>query len=141
MVKVGATRIRPHHLLCIQGFRGQGYSPTFIANLSRIKEYFEAAPDAPVELVHGVDEICDYCPHLDSNDCTRPGQKVSELDRMALERMKLSAGMTESWSFFVDAICEHIDTAKMDEVCHGCNWIDLGFCAQGIEKLRRSRAS
>ncbi|MHB0915751.1 MAG: DUF1284 domain-containing protein [Thermoleophilia bacterium] len=132
---MGGIRLRPHHLLCIQGFRGQGYSPTFIANMARLKDMLSGNPETRVEIVSSADEICSFCPHLDGGACTRPGMKVDEIDRSVMARLGLEAGMTGSWSQFTEGIRQKIDPAALSNVCHECSWIDLGFCAKGIAGL------
>lgn len=136
---MGGIRIRPHHLLCIQGFRGQGYSPTFIANMARLKEMLTEAPDTPVQLTDGTDDICGFCPHADDGICMRPGQRVNEIDRRTLDKLELDDGAQGTWSDFVECIRDKLPPDQLGEVCHGCSWIDLGFCANGLDSLSRGR--
>lgn len=136
---MGGIRIRAHHLLCIQGFRGQGYSPTFIANMARLKEMLQEAPDTPVQVVIGSDEICSFCPHMDAGNCTRPGQRAIDLDRRALAALKLPEGSSGTWSNFMDVICDNLTDSNLTGICEGCNWLDLGFCSKGIAELVGSR--
>lgn len=133
---MGGIRLRPHHLLCIQGFRGQGYSPTFVANMARLKEMLDELPETAVEIAGGVDDICGFCPHLDDGACVRQGQRVDELDRRILARLGLAAGDTSTWSQLVDGIREKVEPTALAELCGGCNWLDLGFCAKGVADLQ-----
>lgn len=132
---MGGIRIRPHHLLCIQGFRGQGYSPTFIANMARLKEMLQEAPDTPVQITNGTDDICAFCPHIDEGTCGRPGQRVSEVDQRTMEKLELDDGATGTWSEFVDCVRDKMEPELLSHVCQSCNWIDLGFCADGVAAL------
>ena len=50
------VRLRGHHLLCLLAYKGEGYSPAFIANLDRIAARLTAGEDAV--LVDGPDDIC-----------------------------------------------------------------------------------
>lgn len=136
---MGGIRIRPHHLLCIHGFRGQGYSPTFIANMARLKEMLIEAPDTSVRVVNGADDICGFCPHADGDICMRPGQRVNDIDRRAQEKLELDDGAVGAWSDFVDCVREKLPPDSLEEICHGCSWIDLGFCASGVASLSERR--
>lgn len=136
---MGGVRLRPHHLLCIQGFRGQGYSPTFIANLARLKDMLNELPETMIEIADGADDICSFCPHLDRDVCMRPGQRVNELDGRVLERLGIMAGDTGSWADLTTSVRDKIDGDSLKELCHGCSWLDLGFCARGVEQLADRR--
>lgn len=44
--------LRGHHLLCVHGFRGMGYSPEFIKNMSVIVEKIrDDRIDFPIKVV------------------------------------------------------------------------------------------
>ncbi|HII92208.1 MAG TPA: DUF1284 domain-containing protein, partial [Methanosarcina sp.] len=43
-------KIRAHHLCCIQGFQGYGYSPVFVANMRAVISDIKAFPSRPLEL-------------------------------------------------------------------------------------------
>src|SRR2546423_2260913 len=49
------VRLRAHTLLCLQGFRGEGYSPSFIDNLARIHRDLIEHPEQWVEVVDAPD--------------------------------------------------------------------------------------
>lgn len=135
---MGGIRLRPHHLLCIHGFRGQGYSPTFIANFARLKELLDDVPETPVEIAAGIDDICSFCPHLGEGYCNRPGQRVGEMDHEILGRLGIATGEHGAWSQFVDSVRQKIYPSALEEICEGCRWVDLGFCARGIAALSAS---
>ena len=132
---MGGIRLRPHHLLCIQGFRGQGYSPTFIANLAQLQEMLNELPETVIEIVAGDDDICSFCPHLDEEICIRPGQQVNELDGRILQKLELTEGDIATWGEFVDGVRENIDPEAVAELCQGCSWLYLGFCVEGVARL------
>jgi len=55
-------KIRAHHLCCIQGFQGYGYSPIFVANLRVVISDIKAFPSRPLELISECDVVCESCP-------------------------------------------------------------------------------
>ena len=61
-------KIRAHHLCCIQGFQGYGYSPAFVANMRAVISDIKAFPSRPMELVSECDVICISCPS--KRECT-----------------------------------------------------------------------
>lgn len=44
-------RIRAHHVLCILGFRGEGYSREFVENMRRVVDIIRANPQAVIQIV------------------------------------------------------------------------------------------
>ncbi|NGZ11675.1 MAG: DUF1284 domain-containing protein [Nitrospira sp. LK70] len=55
-------RLRSHTLLCLQGFRGEGYSPGFVANMTGIHQTLWNQPEATVQVVASPDAVCAACP-------------------------------------------------------------------------------
>src|SRR5712692_7447054 len=66
----GAVRIRGHTLLCLQGFRGEGYSAGFIENMAALHQDLNENPDRWVEVVEAPDTFCAACPHLAPAGCS-----------------------------------------------------------------------
>ena len=64
-------KLRGHNLLCIQGFVGKGYSPEFVANMTRVVEALGDA--APVTVIDAPDDLCTACPHLRASGCSLRG--------------------------------------------------------------------
>ena len=61
------VRLRPHHLLCILTFAGEGYSPSFVANFAAIAARIGAGET--IELVAGPDDICAPLEGTDDTHC------------------------------------------------------------------------
>ncbi|MFR5445010.1 MAG: DUF1284 domain-containing protein, partial [Butyricicoccus sp.] len=59
----GMIRLRPHHLLCTQGYSGKGYSTEFVQNMSAIVHSLRNVPGTRIRLVFGSDSLCAHCPH------------------------------------------------------------------------------
>ncbi len=77
-------RLRPHHLLCMLTFAGEGYTPAFTENFQRIAELIAghvAAGPETVMIVDGPDDVC--APLLCNSDCHCHNPSVVERDRLA----------------------------------------------------------
>lgn len=70
-------RLRYHHLNCIPGFEGKGYSPEFCGNMADIKKRIESGEE--YELVLCADDICRACPNLQNGVCVNEA-KVGKYD-------------------------------------------------------------
>jgi len=62
-------KIRAHHLLCIQGFQGYGYSEEFTENMSKVIQNLKSFPDHKIQITTCCDVLCACCPHNIGNKC------------------------------------------------------------------------
>jgi len=62
--QVNPVVIRGHTLLCLQGFRGEGYSPDFIDNMAEIHARLQSNPETQVRVTDTPDHFCAACPNL-----------------------------------------------------------------------------
>jgi uncharacterized protein len=137
-------RLRGHTLLCLQGFRGEGYSRDFTDNLAAIHRSLSENPDHPVELVEEPDMVCGACPHRAPAGCTLNGNGseagMQAQDRNVLQRLGLSSGSVVRWRDVLERIRISIKRSDLPNICGSCRWLPLGYCAEGIEKLRSKEA-
>lgn len=135
-----AVRLRGHTLLCLQGFRGEGYSPGFVDNLGKIHRELAEDPDRWVEIVDSPDVICGVCPHQALSGCTLNGEASEEAmqaqDRHVLALLGLQAGMTVRWREVLERIGQAVRGGDLPDICGQCRWLPLGYCREGIERLR-----
>ena len=124
---MGSMRLRPHHLLCLQGFSGHGYDPAFTANLGVLARAVAADPSEPVTLVEGLDDVCAACPHAQHGACASPeGGEASarEHDAVVLAALGLRAGDVTS---FADVRRRLASTADARSAlwlrCQSCRWL------------------
>ncbi|MBM4123014.1 MAG: DUF1284 domain-containing protein [Nitrospira sp.] len=137
----GTLRLRGHTLLCLQGFRGKGYSPGFVENLAAIHRELTANPDRSVEVVDGPDAVCGACPHQAISGCTLSGEASEEAmqaqDRHVLALLGLQAGMSVQWCTILERIGQSVRGDDLPGICGQCRWLPLGYCKEGIERLRQ----
>ena len=134
-------RLRGHTLLCLQGFRGEGYSQGFTNNLAAIHRDLSGNPDHLVDLAEEPDAVCGACPHRAPAGCTLNGQG-SELgmqaqDRHVLKLLGLNAGSVVRWRDVLDRIRVSVKGSDLPNICGQCRWLPLGYCKEGIDRLRR----
>jgi hypothetical protein len=125
--------------LCIQGFRGQGYSPSFIANLARLVDRLADDPRSRIQLVAGVDDICCFCPHLKAGICARDEPGMNSLDRKILRHLGLSLEAEPNWSSLLDTIAKKVNVGDLPELCGDCRWLRFNYCTNGLARLAASR--
>lgn len=85
--------LRGHHLICLHFFTGEGYNKAFVENLYTV---IDRAKDEIIFVAEGADEICKKCPHLINNIC-KDEKEIAEMDKTALELLKLKTTYNVSW--------------------------------------------
>ncbi|WP_447983390.1 DUF1284 domain-containing protein [Nitrospira sp. Nam74] len=135
-------RIRAHTLLCLQGFRGEGYSRGFVENMAAIHQRLDDDPLQWVEIMDAPDAICGDCPHLLPTGCSLHGKESEEhmqaQDHDVLERLGLRVGDRVPWGDILYRIRASLTGASLTHICGQCRWLSLGYCHDGIERLRTS---
>ena len=90
-------RLRPHHIMCepflvLETFnRGEAFN--ILAN--RIKESLESQADTLIEVIEGVDDLCQACPLCRDARCQSPDgdeDAVRKWDAIVLRGMEISHG-------------------------------------------------
>lgn len=136
-------RIRSHTLLCLQGFKGEGYSEAFVARMKGIHEDLFNNPGRSVEIVAGPDDICSACPNLGERECTLDGKDaesdVKRKDDEVAALLGIYPGRRYRWEEILERISGRIPPAVLKDLCGNCRWYSLGYCEEGIEKLKNKQ--
>ena len=117
-------RLRPHHLLCVLTYRGEGYSPAFIENFDAIAR--RIGQGEAVEIVFGPDDICAPLLNGDDHHCT--GESVSRRDALAAEELNnrleldIAALKTVDLAAHLYRLREAFAEGEIRSACLGCDW-------------------
>ena len=131
--------LRGHHFLCILTYRGYGYTPAFVANMTGIVA--EIGRGRPVRLVEGPDAICGGLTAEDrqacNHDCGRAETRA--LDRLAVEDIAAHLGMDFSGPMEIDRptvmrLRSAFAARTIRNACRRCPWSDFcdGIAAEGF---------
>ena len=116
--------LRAHHGMCLQYFRGKGYSSDFTANMWKALHYLQEE-DPVIEILADQDHICGRCPNLQDGIC-ESAKKVARYDRGVLEMCRLESGSQMKWSEYRGLVKNLIlDPGKREEICGDCSWNEL----------------
>lgn len=117
-------KIRGHHFLCIEGFRGHGYSSDFVRNMKEI--ILKLKDDVDVVIVDFPDDICIFCPNLKDGRCVneKGGEEyVLKMDRNFLSKSGFQSMKTYRYSYIKKIIYEVFKTKKdLLGICDVCSW-------------------
>lgn len=142
LLKDGSSpiRLRAHTLLCLQGFRGEGYSAAFVKNMAEVHRTLAEHPETLVEVLISPDVVCGACPHQQTSGCTLNGDRSEEemrdQDRVVLEKLGLEAGSHVRWQEILERIRRSVSGDDLPSICGTCRWLPLGYCREGINQLR-----
>ena len=130
--------IRAHHLLCILGFRGLGYSQEFIIKMGKVVEELSSNSTLPIIFIAECDVICASCPHNKENKCLKRADsewKVKNQDLEVLRRIGFKVGAQILAGKVWTRIRERLTVKDVAEICPDCEWLELGYCAEGLKRL------
>lgn len=117
------AKLRGHHLICLNFFRGEGYSDGFISNI------YEVLKKEKVEILAGPDEICLECPYLKDGKCANNEYSqdlILAQDREALRLLDFMPGMTVDWKMIAKRLPDILDEWKA-QFCGGCKYKKICF--------------
>ncbi|MEG9884023.1 MAG: DUF1284 domain-containing protein [Hyphomicrobiales bacterium] len=132
--------LRPHHLLCLLTYSGEGYNSAFVANFDSIAERIGQGED--IHVVCGPDDICAVL--LDEPDCHCLEERARERDRLAAVDIEAASGQAvdTGGAFVLDvaalgSLRRAFSRGAIRKACRGCEW--EGLCTR-IAKASYARA-
>lgn len=136
MIEKVYFRVRPHHFLCLEGFKGFGYNPEHAKSWNSFSQIVKANPDIPVQIVSGEDSLCLSCPNSKKLGGSCDEKVVSLIDRRVKEFLSLEYGKTY---IFREIICKAkciFDPELHEKICGHCGWRAIhGFCKDTFKKV------
>ncbi|MCL2366344.1 MAG: DUF1284 domain-containing protein [Oscillospiraceae bacterium] len=124
-------KLRPHHLLCTQGYSGKGYSSDFVENMTAITTHLCSDTDAAVDVVFYTDDICFKCPKMIGDNLCEHNEKVNRFDQKVCDYF----GIEEGRYIYQDVVREisaQMTLFVMDDICGQCAWYSMGDCRDSI---------
>ena len=121
------VRLRGHHFLCLLTYKGLGYTPAFVENMTAVAARINAG--AKVILHAGPDDICAALSPADraacNHDCAKP--ETAALDDMAEKATVavLGHGLNEAFTLDAEKVA-HLRaaflTGESRSACGLCRW-------------------
>lgn len=127
------VQLRGHHFLCILTYRGYGYTPAFVKNMSSIVA--DIANGRPVRLIDGPDDICGGLTSADrllcNHDCSKA--ETRQIDRLAVESIGGILPVATSSPLIIDAASVEVMRQafagqSIRPACRRCSWSE--FCTK-----------
>jgi hypothetical protein len=112
-------KLRPHHILCISHYVGEGYSAEFNVKMKElIKRLGEGES---FDLVSGPDDLCAACPNLSGGLC-KSEEKVKRYDKITAELLGVTQNGSCGSDVFDIAKKKIYSQNKFASVCSDCEW-------------------
>ncbi len=117
-------KLRGHHLLCILGFQGYGYSEDFILNMARINE-LRKSDKTTIKLINRPDDICSACPNLKDDVCENKMQNenIVKMDNEVLSQFNINQEYN-AIDLFNEVVLKFNTLKSVENICNDCKWAE-----------------
>mgnify|MGYP001489649416 CR=1 FL=1 len=115
-------KIRAHHLLCMQGFQGYGYSDKFVEHMGEVVKYIKDNAQDEIMIVDYCDNICLACKNNINDVCTNY-KNVNNMDKKLLHKLKLKGEQVVKVGAVLSLVKEEFQSLQdAYEICGECSW-------------------
>jgi hypothetical protein len=117
-------KLRGHHLLCILGFQGYGYSEDFVLNMARINE-LRKSDKTIIKLINRPDDICSACPNLKDDVCENKMQNenIVKMDNEVLSQFNINQEYN-AIDLFNEVVLKFNTLKSVENICNDCKWAE-----------------
>lgn len=123
--------LRPHHILCFQGYIGKGYSESFIDNMNTIVKKLREDSSIKIKLTLYTDDVCKKCPHKVEHVGCASNNKVLSMDKKIMGYLNLDFKIY-SYEYLLNRLQQNITMEAFNDICRDCEWYNYGLCAKAI---------
>jgi len=124
-------KLRPHHLLCTQGYAGNGYNDAFVQNMTAITNHLRTEANATIEIVFSTDDICTQCPSMLGNNLCKDNAKVKLLDKKVIDYFCIEETQYV-YKDIISKINSQMTCSMMEDICSDCSWFPMSACKKNI---------
>lgn len=128
-----SVRMRGHHLLCMLGWKGVGYTPAFTINYNKIIERLKTET-VTIEIIEGKDDICAPLNSENYEGYHCEDEDVLIRDKKALDDINRTLGLNltigsqfEISEIYLADMRALFQKYEIRSACAGCSWHD--FCS------------
>lgn len=130
-------KLRGHHLFCLLGYRGMGYSQEYVENMTRLHQTLRKTPKTIIQIVKGPDQLCEKYPNSGKYHCQ--DDTIYERDAVILEKLGLKIGQILKWEDIESLIRKNVVASDIQTVCETCSWRSYGVCEEGIQDIQNGK--
>ena len=123
--------LRPHHLLCTQGYSGKGYSDGFVLNMNEVVNKLRNEDGTKIMLTFSTDRLCQCCPNKKGENICVTQEKVKNFDDKTVTYFALEE-KEYVYKDIVNEIKSKITPQMLEDICTGCCWYNISACKKNI---------
>ena len=124
-------KLRPHHLLCTQGYSGKGYNEEFVENMTRITTYLRYDANPLIEIVFTTDDICSKCPRKLGENLCESNEKINGFDGKVVSYFGIEEKQY-NYRELTQEINSKMTIEMMNDICGECEWYPKSACRKNI---------
>ena len=130
--------LRPHHFLCLIGYKGHNYSDSQVRMWDKIASMLKKQPDTDVFITKGKDSLCKNCPASKKDGVTSGVGACYEKNILELDKkVKTLLGLRNDKGYKYSDVTKIMDkkiTRKIHEkLCSACIWWQKGLCKDSFK--------
>jgi uncharacterized protein len=136
-MRANPVRLRGHHFVCLQFFRGEGYSEEFVANLTAL---LDRVATEPALVVADADDVCAACPELGPDRLCASADaggedEIRRIDAIAFDLLELAPGNLITLAEAKERLAgDAIGVGRWRaDACDGCAWESV--CERGWGRM------
>ena len=124
-------KLRPHHLLCTQGYSGKGYSDGFVLNMNEVVNKLRNEDGTKIMLTFSTDSLCQCRPNKKGENICATQEKVKNFDDKTVTYFALEE-KEYVYKDIVNEIKSKITPQMLEDICTGCCWYNISACKKNI---------
>lgn len=134
-------KIRPHHILCMRAYRGNGYSKEFSKKMEEVIKSINAYNKflnieckqniKQVKIVYSTDSICERCPNKVNNNLCSSQEKVNLIDLKVVKYFDIKEGI-HNYNDLENLVYSNINEKIFNDICSSCEWYGVTNCKEYI---------
>ena len=142
-MKILQITLRPHHFLCLKGYKGYNYSTAQAGVWDGIAKVLKEKPNTTVVIGRGKDSLCKTCPasnNTDSNFFICLEKNIKELDKKVKQLLGLKTGEKVKYSTVSRKLNRIFTKEKHEELCSKCFWWQKGLCKESFPSKTKRKS-
>ena len=128
--------MRPHHLLCLPGYKGISYSKEHANNWDRISKLILQYPEIRIKIISGQDTLCKKCPNSAEKNVSCNEKWIKLLDEKVKSLVGLVDNKIYTYKELSSKVKDILNPTKHKSLCGDCQWRIYGLCKDTFSKAK-----
>ena len=127
--------LRPHHFLCLRGYKGENYNRFQIIDWNRISNLLERNPQTDITVISGKDALCKNCSCEINKSISRCKDRfVDQIDQKVAHILGIKTFETYKYIEIQEKLNSKMTPQIHEQICQLCTWWKKGLCRDSFSK-------